>query len=222
MAEYSKLMPRLRIIPLTLMLIGALAVLKLSETAQGLPGFSVSGANASMLFPARTKNASQPMLSTDTPVQTEPVASPRVREKSSDETRVLERLRERRAALDFRAAALDTRETLIRTAETALSDQLAQLAARETALAAREAALQTQNDADIDAIVSAYERMKPRDAARVFDILEDELLVNVANGMRSQALAGVLAEMTPDRARQLTTLLAERRAPPVTDGQDRG
>ena len=50
--------------------------------------------------------------------------------------------------------------------------------------------------------------MKARDAAQIFDALDDDLMVSVATRMRTQALAGVLAEMTPARARILTKLLA--------------
>ena len=52
--------------------------------------------------------------------------------------------------------------------------------------------------------------MKPKDAAVIFNALDERILVPLAAGMRTQALSGVLAEMEPDNARRLTTLLAER------------
>ncbi len=59
---------------------------------------------------------------------------------------------------------------------------------------------------------NAYERMKPRDAARIFEVLDEDILIPVAAGMRTQALAGVLAEMAPEKARALTVALANRQA----------
>ena len=210
---------RFRVIPFTLMIIGALAVLKFSQTLQSVPSLSVSGAKASALFPSKATKTQQnsdvkgfnaePDSETAIPVREENTAS-----ASVEERRLLERLRARREVLDMREAALDTREELLRAAETRIDEKIQILTAQEAAIDQREAVLREQNDADLEGIISAYERMKPRDAARVFDILDDELLVSVANGMRSQSLAGVLAQMSADRARTLTTLLAERRSVP--------
>jgi flagellar motility protein MotE (MotC chaperone) len=44
----------------------------------------------------------------------------------------------------------------------------------------------------------------------VFNILEDDVLVQVASRMRQQNLAEIMGRMDPLRARHLTTLLAER------------
>jgi len=63
---------------------------------------------------------------------------------------------------------------------------------------------------EFGALSNAYDRMKSRDAARIFDVLERDILVPVAAGMRTQALAGVLAEMKPENARALTRELAGR------------
>ena len=52
--------------------------------------------------------------------------------------------------------------------------------------------------------------MKAKDAAIIFDALDEEILTSVASGMRTQSLAGVLAQMRPENARNLTKLLAER------------
>ena len=44
--------------------------------------------------------------------------------------------------------------------------------------------------------------MKPKDAARIFDSLPDEVLVPVARDMKSDVLALVLASMNPDRRQE--------------------
>jgi len=59
--------------------------------------------------------------------------------------------------------------------------------------------------------------MKPKDAAIIFNELETDILIKVASGMRTQALAGVLAEMNPENARLLTQLLATRNKIAVTE-----
>jgi hypothetical protein len=64
--------------------------------------------------------------------------------------------------------------------------------------------------------VKTYSSMKPKDAARIFDGLADEVLVPVAQAMKSDALAPVLAAMNPSNAQKLTVKLASRLSLPET------
>ncbi|MEO1151140.1 MAG: hypothetical protein AAFW83_09155 [Pseudomonadota bacterium] len=215
---------RIQIIPLVLTLAAALAVVKLFGGATQLPRLSTMSASASPFFSvAQPAGPSQSATATAEPVViTQPDAGSErgVAEQppteqiynSAEEGRILERLRARRLRLVQREETLATREALLRTTQTQIETALADLEARETALAAREAQVAEEAAEDVANIVKAYERMKPRDAARIFDLLENQLLVSVAHQMRSQALASILAEMSPERARELTTLLSERRS----------
>ena len=77
---------------------------------------------------------------------------------------------------------------------------------------AQIAALLAQRDAaqekQIASLVKTYSAMKPKDAPRIFDTLNDEVLVPVAQEMKSDALAPVLAAMNPEAAQKLTVKLA--------------
>jgi flagellar motility protein MotE (MotC chaperone) len=64
-------------------------------------------------------------------------------------------------------------------------------------------------------LVKTYETMKPKDAARIFDTLEMEVLIEVAQRMKEAKLAPVLAAMDPAKAQSVTVELAARRAPTV-------
>jgi flagellar motility protein MotE (MotC chaperone) len=52
----------------------------------------------------------------------------------------------------------------------------------------------------------------------VFDGLEDDVLVQVASRMRQANLAEIMGRMNPERARALTTMLADRARPPTGGG----
>jgi flagellar motility protein MotE (MotC chaperone) len=66
--------------------------------------------------------------------------------------------------------------------------------------------------------VKTHSIMKPKDAARIFNNLPDEVLVPVARDMKSDQLALVLASMNPDNAKALTIKLANRLVlPQATD-----
>ncbi|MEQ8179456.1 MAG: hypothetical protein RIA10_14085 [Amphiplicatus sp.] len=152
-------------------------------------------------------DAAQPASADREPAVAE--ASPPASPESSAEKRLLEQLAERRTLLEERETAIETREQLLKAMERRVEERFTALDAREAEIAALEAERLNQQKEEYAALSSAYERMKARDAAQIFNSLDEEILVPVAAGMRTQALSGVLAEMAPDRARRLTILLAD-------------
>src|SRR3546814_5209021 len=76
-----------------------------------------------------------------------------------------------------------------------------------------------QREAQIAGLVGIYENMRPADAAAIFDGLDIEVLINVLDRMREQKSAAILAGMNPERARQVTTELAQRQKPPAQIGR---
>jgi flagellar motility protein MotE (MotC chaperone) len=74
--------------------------------------------------------------------------------------------------------------------------------------------LDESQETRLASLVDVYQRMRAKDAATVFDGLEDNVLVQVAGRMRQANLAEVMGRMEPERARRLTTMLAERARPP--------
>ena len=136
----------------------------------------------------------------------------------SDNERLLEHLGSRRKELDEREASLKVREDLLKAAEIKLEEKLSSLEDKREELKSLEAERARLNSERVEALVSTYERMKPRDAARIFELLENDLLILVAGKMRTQALAGILAEMSPTRAHILTRLISEDGAVPDSTG----
>src|SRR5262249_12784497 len=70
-------------------------------------------------------------------------------------------------------------------------------------------------------IVTMYENMKPKDAAKIFDRMDMVVLIDVASHMKPQKMSDVLAQMLPENAEKLTVELARRsggdQAAPETD-----
>ena len=60
-------------------------------------------------------------------------------------------------------------------------------------------------------LVKVYESMKPRDAAVIFNDLDMPVLLQVVDRMKEAKAAPVLAAMQADKARELTTKLADMR-----------
>jgi flagellar motility protein MotE (MotC chaperone) len=74
-------------------------------------------------------------------------------------------------------------------------------------------AMGTRDKAEADrfkGIVSMYENMKPKDAARIFDRLELRVLIDVATQIKPPKMAEILAQMSSEGAEKLTVELANR------------
>ena len=55
-----------------------------------------------------------------------------------------------------------------------------------------------------------YENMKAKDAAKIFDRLDMQVLVEVATQINPRRMSDILAQMTPEAAERLTVELAAR------------
>jgi len=137
---------------------------------------------------------------------------------SQAEVQVLQALGTRRAELDARGEALETQDGLMLAAEQRLSERLAELRALETHVNDLLGQLDESQEQRLASLVDVYQRMRAKDAAVVFDGLEDDVLVQVASRMRQANLAEVMGRMDPDRARALTQMLADRARPPTSGG----
>jgi len=137
---------------------------------------------------------------------------------SQSEVEVLQALGTRRQALDQRATQIETQDDLMIAAERRLDERLAQLHQLETTVNGLLGQLDQAQEQRLASLVDVYQRMRAKDAANVFNTLDDGVMVQVASRMRQANLAEVMGRMTPDRARHLTQLLADRARPP-TNGQ---
>ena len=59
-------------------------------------------------------------------------------------------------------------------------------------------------------IITMYEGMKPKDAAKVFDRLEMSVLYEIASQIAPRKMADILGLMQPEAAERLTVELARR------------
>jgi flagellar motility protein MotE (MotC chaperone) len=139
---------------------------------------------------------------------------------SPGERAVLDHLQGRREALDTRDRDLEMRESLLKAAQMRLEAKVAELKDVEgrinTAMGNRDQA-EAQRFKNI---VSMYENMKPKDAARIFDRLDLKILVDVSTQMNSRKMSEILAVMSPEAAERLTVELANRAGTPKSQSPD--
>jgi flagellar motility protein MotE (MotC chaperone) len=75
------------------------------------------------------------------------------------------------------------------------------------------AGMQKKDDADaarFKGIVTMYETMKPKEAAKIFDRLDMRVLLDVTSQIKPARMSEIMAQMTPDSAEKLTVELANR------------
>ena len=120
-------------------------------------------------------------------------------------------LRKRRTELDTRELALGAREGVLGAAEKRLAARVDELANLQGRLEALETARLERDAENWRGLVRLYETMKPREAAAIFNDLDKPVLLAVLDRMKDAKAAPVLAAMQPERARQITAELAQRR-----------
>jgi flagellar motility protein MotE (MotC chaperone) len=128
----------------------------------------------------------------------------------ASERAILERLATRRDSLRQRSEALDLREQLLGTAERKLEEGVDTLKQGEDKTEGGGSQRAEAEKAGLKNIVTMYETMKPKDAARVFDRLNLEVLVPIVLAMNPRKMAEVLALMQSEPAEKLTVALANR------------
>jgi flagellar motility protein MotE (MotC chaperone) len=209
-----------RLFPVVMATGAALLGLKAFTMAESLAQTATPEQN-----PPAVQAASAPPTAQTAATQSQPAANectPTVAQMaglSQAEVAVLQALGARRQALDQRATQMETQDDVMSAAERRLDQRLAELHQLETTVNGLLGQLDQAQQQRLANLVDVYQRMRAKDAANVFNGLDDNVMVQVASRMRQENLAEVMGHMQADRARHLTQLLADRARPPP-DGQD--
>lgn len=137
------------------------------------------------------------------------------------ELEVLQRLSERRAALEAREKEIEVRVRLLEATEKRIDSKLSELADIQDTVAALLRQHDAEHNEKMQSLVKIYETMKPKDAARIFEELEMAILLDVVERMREARTAPIMANMSPAKAKAMTSALAQRRALPKPDRPER-
>jgi flagellar motility protein MotE (MotC chaperone) len=130
---------------------------------------------------------------------------------SNDEIEILKNLRQRREAIEDRNKDLVILETALQSIQKDIEVKVAQLEKLNTQIEEKSSDGGIANGERVNKLVRIYEGMKPKDAANIFNDLQMSVLLDVAQKMKDNKLAAVVAEMQPQKARDLTMALAANR-----------
>jgi flagellar motility protein MotE (MotC chaperone) len=129
---------------------------------------------------------------------------------SAAEMDVLTSLSERRDVLDQRQRELDLRANVITAAEKRVDDKIAQLKTLQATIEKLLGQRDQKETEQLDGLVRVYSAMKPKDAARIFASLDDEVRIGVAGRMKADTMAGIMSSLPAEVAQKLTVQLASR------------
>ncbi len=120
----------------------------------------------------------------------------------------------RRNKLDEQERALISKEALLKATEKEMDRKLLELEKLKKEIESLLVQQTEEEEGRVKSLVKIYEGMKPKDAARIFDTLDLDVLVSVMSKMSERKVAPVLAAMSAERARTITIMLAEQKKLP--------
>jgi flagellar motility protein MotE (MotC chaperone) len=132
---------------------------------------------------------------------------------SASERAILERLQSRRQELEARAREIDIRESLLKASEKKVESRVEELKGVESRISTATDQKSEADAARFKGIITMYENMKPKDAAKVFDRLEMGVLYQIASQIAPRKMSDILGLMQPEAAERLTTEMAHRAGP---------
>jgi len=223
----------IRVLPVVLVAIFGLAVLKIAGLVLDggyvfdyRPGATKpSWAQATINFPGRShvdtrditgsveKKEEKPKEEAKPEVaKAEAMAAPLEQPQgvSASERAILERLQARRQELEARAREIDIRESLLKAAEKRAEGRVEELKAIESRITGAVAQKADEDAARFKGIITMYEAMKPKDAAKVFDRLEMPVLFEIASHIAPRKMSDIMGQMQPEVAERLTVEMARR------------
>ncbi|MDB5502046.1 MAG: Flagellar protein FlbB [Tardiphaga sp.] len=164
-----------------------------------------SGHGAKKEEPAKPAAAAPQVAPPTTVAPVEPVPT-----VSPSERAILERLQSRRQELEARAREIDIRESLMKAAEKRIENRVDELKGVEAGIKTATEQKGEAGAARFKGIITMYEGMKPKDAAKIFDRLEMPVLFDIASQIAPRKMSDILGLMQPEAAERLTVELARR------------
>jgi len=124
---------------------------------------------------------------------------------------LLQNLSQRREEIDKYADDVNMREKLLEATELRIDNKIKQMQLMQKDLKEQLERSKAKEDTEMKSLVKIYENMKPADAARIFNELDMNILLDVVDRMSEKKAAPILANMSAVKAKDVTVKLAEMR-----------
>ena len=230
-----KLLSKIRFLPITIFFAAMMLTIKVSHIWDGIeelrtPTFEVAGAIAQTgtgaqedprpdeKLEADAQDVQQSDSDLDSNIEQSRLITNDPTLLSTAEIELLQHLSIRREEIDKREKEFDIRDGLMQAAESRIDKKVVELQNLQATIDSLIQKFDKQQDAKLLSLVKIYENMKPKDAANIFEDLEMQTLLEVAERMKERKLAPVMAKMNPAKAREMTVELRQLRKLPEIGG----
>ena len=231
----GKILSKIRFLPLTIFMASMMLTVKVGDIWDGVDGL-VYGSIA--FTDAKAQQPKQGETSAEGAAEKEAAPNEDGEEKAGDEGEtgdnaqgdetastglddptlltqaeidLLQQLAERREELDARQKELEIQNGLLQAAETRIDRKVVELKDLQTTIERLLKTYEDQQNAKLQSLVKIYENMKPKDAARIFEELDMDTLLLVAESMKERKLADVMSKMNAGKAKDMTVELSRLR-----------
>ncbi len=131
------------------------------------------------------------------------------RGSSRSELAILERLAKRREELSKRAQELEMRDALLKAAEKRLEQRVEELKKLENSIRIATRKRDEQQQEDLGKLVAMYQSMKAKQAAKIFEILDQDVLLDIVKIMKPRKVAAIMGQMNAAAAGSLSLAIAK-------------
>ena len=237
----KRIFSRIRFLPLTIFAATLMLTVKIGDIWDGFDGLINGTIQVSEAIAQPAEEDAKPAAKDGQPTAGEKTAEQAVPAALKDEPQgpisklitndptlltpaeidLLQQLAERRKVLESREQEFEIRTGLLAAAESRIDKKVEELKVLRETISGLIKTFDAQQDAKLLSLVKIYENMKPKEAAKIFEALEMDTLLEVAERMKERKLAPIMAKMDPQKARDMTVELSRlRQLPPV--GQQAG
>lgn len=228
-----KFIPRIRFLPVTIFFAALLLTVRVGDIWRDVVDILKAGvaeATAQQQPPAPAPGAQvavPPPAGADAEAPAEGEAATRTRDAtrgrpirklgddptllSQAEMDILQQLAERRDRIEKREQELEVRGAMLKAAESRIDKKVEEMKSLQATIEQLLAAYDEQQEKKVASLVKIYETMKPKEAAKIFEELEMDVLLMVVERFNGRRLAPVLAAMDPKKAREVTVELSRLR-----------
>lgn len=133
--------------------------------------------------------------------------------KKADDSDYLFKLAERKKQLDQREEELNKVAAQIEKQKAEIAEKLNQLEETRQKISAALAERIKADDGKVDVLVQMYTNMKPAQAAKVFESLDEDLVIEILSRMKKKNAADILNLIKPDKAQIFAERYTGYRAP---------
>jgi flagellar motility protein MotE (MotC chaperone) len=235
----TKSFPRVRFLPMSIFVAALMLTFKMGSIWEGFDAILSGSISVAQVQAQKAPGkAAAPQAPAQQPKQGEPAAgaaksgTPEKQRKPSAssaatddptlltqaEIDLLQQLAERREFLDGRERELEQRSGLLEAAESQINKKIFELKSLQETIEKMVKSNEQAQDAKVASLVKIYENMKPKDAARIFEALDMDTLLLVAERMKERKLAPVMAQMNSERAKDITVELTRAGQLPLPGG----